>query len=223
MMPDPTIMRTPAILVRRGARESPQRSGAGAEASLGRLRPLPDSLDEVNQLAGFVLAALVVILTAIERGFSRSEALRTTIYQRQLDAVAAVYDLIVRWFEAIGAWSLADPGSKEAVEAELQVVGLSQELTTIAVRYEPVLPRGTLDAIDEVLRRSDSLTEGLEDLDAFWDSITALNQQVRRDLGVDKLSDRIRQVTGVAGEDRLRAIRARARRANERLASLRRR
>lgn len=60
------------------------------------------------------------------------------------------------------------------------------------------------------------------DLGPWFKALTKFEEEARRDLGIDQLGDRIRQLTGVATEDRLHALRDSARRAQERLEQLRR-
>jgi hypothetical protein len=167
-------------------------------------------------VGGLAVAALTLVLNHLERRHARSEALRTAVYGRQIDAIGdvakdmtalevAVIDFINK--ALIGRLE-ADPGA--AIRAQVD------RMHTSMLRNHHVLPRGTLDAIVELTRASGELSRtriprvlGTDPKDEAEEHINrwarvrmrAL-EQMRHDLGVDPLGERIRELTGVAAADR---------------------
>lgn len=91
---------------------------------------------ELITLAGLSIAVVTVFLNDLDRQHARSESLRAAVYQRQFDAIIAVWEIVVRQFTAVGDWGAATPGTKEALERELAAREAGQELTIASLRYQ---------------------------------------------------------------------------------------
>jgi hypothetical protein len=170
-------------------------------------------------VGGLALAALTLLLAHLDRRHARSEALRTAVYERQLDAIGDVAKemtaLEVAVLDFVNAALIgqlkADPGAE--IRAQVDRVHTSM------LRNHHVLPQGTLDAIVELTRASGELSrtriprvlgtdpkeEAEEHINRWAKVRMRALEQMRHDLGVDPLGERIRELTGAAAADRRRS------------------
>lgn len=162
-------------------------------------------MDEWVGIGGLFLAALTVVLSFLDRRHTRSESLRMSVYERQFDAIADVSKALAALQDSVGTWT--NSGSDEArAERHVDAVKAMASLMGTAFRYRAVLPARTLSAIDRLVGRTVLLSRSEVSLSDWYRDLNAVYDEARKDMGVDRLSDRIRQLTGVAADEQSEAM-----------------
>lgn len=166
-------------------------------------------------VGSLVVAALAVLFGFLDRRQSRSEALRSVMYERQFDAIGAIAEVVGRLERAgVKFYITEDVGIRDQ-EAQSGLGDVIFELQKAALHHRPVLPARTMKALDRLLLQSQQLLfvdpriipgDNTRDLiiQGWSDAVNGLFDEARRDLSVDPLSERIRQLTGAARDERAR-------------------
>lgn len=169
---------------------------------------------EAVAVGGLLVAGLSLIVGYLDRRYTRSEALRTAIYTRQLMAIDQIADVAGRLERAMNRLVRSeDVGVRDdpSIDALSEVM---DELRVTLGRNRAALPKRTLAAADHLWEQTshvaiihpaivpddDSRDQAINAWAKAWGHVY---EEVRRDLGVDRLGDRIRELTGVTKDDQI--------------------
>ena len=158
-------------------------------------------------VGGFAIAGLTLLLTHLERRHARSETYRTVVYQRQLDAITAVAgQMAVVQDEVLAIRSGDKPGPNlwPQLAALRRTISEQEHLLpgrTVGVLMDYMVHTSLFSALG-VPRFADNNEQGQSLIDDWIGRHAQVLEQMRRDLGVDPLGEKTRELIGLWSADR---------------------